>query len=414
MKMNGTTAAESQAKAWTIEEIRAFSREHLEAMVREQVIGFITAVMGEEVAALCGPRFSRKGAGRAYRGGSEPGSVFIEGRRHAVQKPRVRKDGAEVPVTTYDRLHSYGQLGDFIFQAMLAGVSSRSYEGILGAHMKDMGVSKSQAAREHIKAARRALNELNTRRFPDTLFWAIVIDGIHVGGEVIIVALGVDLAGNKHFLGISEGSTENADVVRGLLATLAERDIRFTERVVAVTDGAKALHKGLRDHFGNRVFIQRCLNHKKRNVLGRLLKKYHREFLDRLTRAYGCNDHAEVQKEMEKLIAWLDSINHNAAESMKEGVEELLTLHRIEMPPPLRKSFYTSNLIDSAFAHPRSQLNRVKHWRKDSDMIKCWVGSRLLEQERQFRRVKNHGLIGAFLEKFISVKKVVDGKEAAA
>ncbi len=289
---------------------------------------------------------------------------------------------------------------------MLSGISTRSYDSVMEKHEKDLGVSKSTASRQFAIRSREALNELNSRRFPDLQFWAIMVDGIHIGDDVIVVALGIDQSGNKHFLGISQGSTENSVVVQDLLSSLERRKLQFTERIIAVLDGAKALRKSVLSHFGKeRVAIQRCLIHKERNVFSRLSKKHHKDFNTRVRQAYGFNEYSEARREFEAIIDWLDSINHNAAESMREGLEDILTLHRLEVPPALRKSLYTTNLIDSAFANPRFRMNRVKRWRTDSDMIKRWAGATLLEQEKSFRAINACSHIDSFLERFFLIDK---------
>lgn len=397
------------------ESLRIFAREEIERRIRANTLRYALDIMQEEVETLCGQRHQRKKGRLAYRGGTEPGSVVINGTHEKMLRPRVRTDEGEVRLQSYDALHSYERLPEFIFLMMMNGISSRGCERSLAEHEAALGVTKSAASREFIENSRADLNEINQRRFPGRVFWALVVDGLHLAGEAMIVALGIDLSGEKHFLGISQGSTENTEVVLGLLSNLRDREIQFTKRIVAVLDGAKALRRALRDHFGSKnVAFQRCLNHKKWNVARRLTKEQVSEVNLRITQAFNCNDYATAKKEMEKVLQWLETFNHNAAESLREGFEDLLTLHRIGVPPALRKSLYTTNLIDSAFSKPRAGLNRVKRWRKDSDMMKRWTASHLLEQERRFRRINAPHLIKGFLEDFLTLSEnLIDIQEAA-
>jgi transposase-like protein len=395
--------------------LHEFTRQAFEQLVRAEAIRYALKVMGEEVRQLCGERHERKrGTSLAYRGGSEPGTIVVNNQREKIRKPRVRNEHGETSLATYTALHSYEGLGEFVSQLMLGGLTTRGYERGVAGHAAALGVSKSEASREFISESREALNELNSRRLAGMVFWAILIDGLHVSEEAFVIALGVDVHGKKHILGISQGSTENADVVRALLASIKDREIQFTDRIVGVIDGAKALRRGLVDHFGDRIEIQRCAIHKKRNVVARLAKKYHAEFHERFNQAYGCNDLNTAETELRKVEKWLGDVSHNAAESLQEGFADLLTLHRIEMPPALRVSFYTTNLIDSAFANPRYGINRVKRWRKNSDMIKRWLGAHLLDQERRFRRVKGFKEIAGFLARFAGLTQIAIDKEDVA
>jgi putative transposase len=399
-------------------DLREYAREIIETRIRAQTLAYVAAIMEEEVNALCGSPFERKEEkGLYHRGGSESGSIILSGNRTRIQKPRVRANGKEIPLRTYETLSDSSILGEYIFKMMISGISTRSYNSVIEKYENDLGVSKSTASRQFAIKSREALNELNRREFPDLEFWAILIDGIHIGSDVIVVAMGIDLSGEKHFLGISQGSTENSEVVKDLLASLNKRNIKFSRRIIAVLDGAKALRKGVLQHFGKEhVAIQRCLIHKQRNVTSRLSKKYHKEFKTRVRQAYGFNDYKEAKREFELTIKWLDSINSNAAESMREGLEDILTLHRLEVPPALRKSLYTTNLIESAFSNPRFKMNRVKRWRTDNDMIKRWAGATLLEQEKSFRAINGCSLIQTFLKSYFMIDKekiIVAETEAA-
>ena len=205
---------------------------------------------------------------------------------------------------------------------------------------------------------------LAVEMFEGKEFFALFIDGVNFGGDMVVVALGVDKQGSKHFIGISQGSTENAEIVSDLLGSIAERKIRFSHKVICVLDGSKALRKGVIEHFGDRADIQRCLIHKIRNVEAKLDKAYHSDFKEKIHQAYSLNGYEECKASMNSIVKWLSKISHNASESLQEGLNDILTLHRISMPPELRKSFYTTNVIDSAFAHPKFKIRRVKRWRK--------------------------------------------------
>lgn len=411
---NKSTGIQHQEEKFTLEDFREMTAQRIEEKIRKNALEYVSMIMQEEVELLCGRAFQHKKGSLAHRAGSEIGSIALNGQRTGIRRPRIRKDGKEIPLETYTKFHCLENITEFVFKMMINGVSTRSYDEVLQKFEDDLGLSKSTASREFIKKSREYLNEFNTRRFPGKIFWALMIDGIAIGGDVVAVVLGVDTEGNKHFLGISQGSTENSVIVAECLNHLSEREIQFTDRVVAVLDGAKALRKGVVDYFGDRVEIQRCLNHKTRNIEAKLAKKYHYEFKTKMTQAYSLNDYGEAKAEINKLLEWLNQISHNASESLKEGLDDLLTLHRIQMPPGLRKSFYTTNLIESGFSDPRFKMNRVKKWIKSGDMIKRWAGATLYHQEKKFRKVKRYDLIDDFLRLFVKHKENnVDKKDVA-
>ena len=394
------------------EDFRHFVRSELRDRVQNFAVLYVEDLIGEEISALCGALGTHKRKhDMAHRGGSQRGWIVLDGQRVQIQKQRARRDGGEIRLERYAAFQDRKDLREHIEQVMLAGISTRKYDTLIEKTEKGLGVSKSAVSREFVKASRESLNELNSRTFSDRTFWCIVLDGIAFGGSMVIVALGVDTTGEKHFLGISEGSTENFETCMHLLQSISKREIKFTDRVLAVMDGSKALEKAARKFFGEAVELQLCYLHKLRNVLAKLPRKYHAEFCNRYRRAFAANGFADAQQEMSSLILWLESVSFSAAESLKDGVDGILTLHRIGMASALRKSFYTTNLIDSAFANPRSHLNRVKRTQPKTDQVLRWVGSLLYEQEKQFRKVRSYERIQEFLIAFLQ-KEVAQKRPA--
>lgn len=392
----------SQTESMGPEEIRDFIRHSMRNQVQNFAVVFVEALIREEIEKLCGKSGKHKRSeDLAHRGGSQSGWVIMDGQRMRIDRPRARKNGQELVLDRYNALQERTDLRDYVERVMLAGISTRNYEKILQPWEQGLGLSRSSVSREFVRASRESLNHLNSRTFEDRKFWCIVLDGIEFGGSIVIVALGVDTAGNKHFLGVSEGSTENTETCRSLLQSILDRGIKFTDRVLAVMDGSKALEKATHQVFGKDVDIQLCYLHKKKNILAKLPKRYEGEFQRRYRRAFSANGFDDAMREMNLLLAWLESVSHSAAESLREGLHHLLTLHRIGMDPALRKSFYTTNLIDSAFSNPRSHLNRVKRSQPQTDQVTRWVGALLLTQEKQFRKVRCFKKIKSFLQVFL-------------
>lgn len=379
---------------------RAFAHSEIVSLIRKNSIEFIQSILEEEVEALCGKRFSRKEQDElAYRAGSEKVSVRVLNRKEQIKKPRVRKLGTEVLLQTYSNLKSDADLGEVIFKLMVSGLTTRRFQECLADVSDVLGVSKSKVSREFVKESRTHFNRINTRRFEEE-FFAIFIDGIHVADEVIVVILGIDANGNKHFLSIVQGSSEHSEIVLLALRKLQDREIKFSEKVLVVSDGSKGIEKAIKQYFGDKYDHQRCILHKMRNITQTLPKEFHQEFQIQYKSIFSLNEYASAKEALNNLESWLGQISESAKQSLLEGKELLLTCHRINVPVAIRKTFLTTNPIDSAFSHPRFQLNRVKRWRKNRDMTVRWTGALLYSQELHFRRIKGYEQIPKFLERF--------------
>jgi transposase-like protein len=217
----------------------------------------------------------------------------------------------------------------------------------------------------------------------------MVIDGTPFKGRQMIAAVGVGNDGKKTVLGLREGATENAAVVRELLEDLARRGLDFITPRLYVLDGAKALSAAVKRHAGDGVLIQRCQVHKRRNVLEHLPDEYQPGIERKLLAAYGMVEYADAKKALEQIHRELDRINPSAARSLEEGMEETLTVHKLRMPEMLRKSLASTNIIESAFSVAEELCRRVKRWR-EGDHRERWAGSALLLAESKFRRVKGY------------------------
>jgi putative transposase len=244
--------------------------------------------------------------------------------------------------------------------------------------------------REMVQATAQKVRALSERDLSDFDAWVLVIDGIKIGGSMVIAVLGVDSLGKKRFLGFREGSTENSRVCMDLLHDLKRRKLRMDHPVIVVIDGSPALHCAVEEVFGVLAQIQRCRQHKCENVKKYLPKEYHAEYERKIKAAYAMNSYADARSALTNVIRELGRVNTSAAESLQGGFEETLTLHRLEIPPCLRTSFATTNLIESPFSHVRTVMRNVKRWRKGSTQTERWTATALLEAEKRFRRVRGY------------------------
>lgn len=335
---------------------------------------------------IAGPDYAPKRDG-LHKWASEGGSVYIAGQKVHVNRPRLRDNGREVQLRSYLAMRDPAVFSEQLLGQMLAGLSARQYRQTLINAVEAFGVSASAVSEHVIEATSEKLRQFRERRFDDFVPFAIFIDTVHRGQMAFVVALGLDIQGNKQVLGFWEGATENAEVVGALLDDLESRGLRLSWKVLFVIDGGKALSKGLRERFGPKVLVQRCTIHKDRNIQAHLSKKYRDEAHRRFRRALEQNDYADAERELREFEKWLRSINESAADSLLEAFEQLLTLHRLKVPALLRKTLHSTNPIESLFSQVRDCEKNIKRYRS-SQMSQRWLASVLLFAESKFRRIK--------------------------
>ncbi|MDP9398060.1 MAG: IS256 family transposase, partial [Actinomycetota bacterium] len=348
-----------------------------------------------DVAAIAGPRGKHDSDRVAVRHGSGPGSVTLGGRRVPVSRPRVRAaDGSgELPVPSYELFTGTEVLGRMALERMLAGLSTRRYQ--IGLEPVGQSVaqaatatSKSAVSRRFVRATETALAELLARPLEGLDLVALLVDGVHFGEHLCVVALGIDTEGTKHPLALVEGSTENTTTVRGLLVGLRERGLNTTHPVLVVIDGAKALAKAVAEVFDAPV-IQRCQLHKIRNVRDHLPERLRGLVESRMRQAYHVESALDAQAQLEALAKELERTHPGAAASLREGLAETLTVLRLAVPPTLARTLRSTNAIESMISICREHAKNVKHW-QDGNMALRWCAAGMLEAGKQFRRVNGH------------------------
>jgi putative transposase len=315
--------------------------------------------------------------------------VYLSDRKVRVERPRLRRrgqgEGGELEVPAYEAMRRPGPLADRMLEILMAGVSTRKYGRVIGEMADTVGVSKSAVSREAIEASERVLKELMERRLDAWDLLAIYIDGIQFGAHHVIAAVGVDDDGTKHVLGMRQGASENAEVTKALLEDLVERGLDPERRRLFVIDGSKALRKAIDQVFGSGHPVQRCRNHKLRNVVGHLPKDQHPQVKAAIRAAWKL-DAREGELKLEQLARWLERDQPSAATSLREGLTEMFTINRLGLPPRLRKCLGTTNLIDSTHSGARQKTRRVTNW-KNGAMALRWAAAAFVETEKNYRRI---------------------------
>ncbi len=376
-------------------EIAADLQEGLLALAVGTGLQVMQVMFEADVAAIAGPRGKHDSDRVAVRHGSGPGSVTLGGRRVPVSRPRVRAaDGSgELPVPSYELFTGTEVLGRMALERMLAGLSTRRYQ--IGLEPVGQSVaqaatatSKSAVSRRFVRATETALAELLARPLEGLDLVALLVDGVHFGEHLCVVALGIDTEGTKHPLALVEGSTENTTTVRGLLVGLRERGLNTTHPVLVVIDGAKALAKAVAEVFDAPV-IQRCQLHKIRNVRDHLPERLRGPVESRMRQAYHVESALDAQAQLEALAKELERTHPGAAASLREGLAETLTVLRLAVPPTLARTLRSTNAIESMISICREHAKNVKHW-QDGNMALRWCAAGMLEAGKQFRRVNGH------------------------
>ncbi len=373
------------------EELVALMQDSLTSFATEMGLRVATLLLEDEVSQLCGQRYERVPERTVTRYGHQRGVAVIAGQKLPISRPRMRytRHCGEAELETYARLQSPDAMPQSVLKRMVRGVSTRDYQGVVDLAREGFGVQKSSVSRSFVKASAKEVRQLAERRFDGLRIPVIYLDGIVYAGETMTVALGVLENGAKRVLGVRQGATENAAVCTALLEDLQGRGLDTSQPTLLVLDGSKALHAAVKRVWARNALIQRCQVHKKRNVREHLPEKHWDELSRQLHAAYCQTDYDEALKRLKTTARWLDRLNPDAAASLREGLEETLTVIRLGVPDLLRRTLATTNPIESAFSVAQNVTRRVKCWR-EGDMRQRWCTAGLMRAEDKFRRIKGY------------------------
>lgn len=410
MKKNATNVGTKEVGklAQLVLPLVALIRGDLRELVTSLGLQAIAVMLEQERTALCGPSYAHDAARTATRGGSVPGELTYGGRKVKVRRPRVvDREGYEVPLGLWSDLSATDPLTERVLEQMTLGVATRKYARSLEPVSEDLetsATSKSAVSRRWVEVTTAKLKEWAERPLGALDLTAVFIDGIHFGEHVVLAALGVDSKGKKHVLGLHEGATENGAACRALLENLVTRGLATARTTLFVIDGSGALRAALRDTFGKNALVQRCQVHKMRNVESHLPQSKRKAVKASMRQAYNSKTPKVAMQQLENLARTLQAKHPSAAASIREGLDETLTVLGLTLPHRLTRSFSTTNPIENMNGGIRQLANRVKRWR-GGEMILRWVGAGVYEAERGFRRLKG----AADMPKLIAALVALDG-----
>lgn len=351
----------------------------------------LQAMMEQDREDLCGPRWKRDPDRSAGRGGTTQSEVTLGGRRIAIKRPRVRsKEGEEVELPSFAFAADRDPLDRHALNAVACGISSRKYARSLDPlpeEIEDRSTSKSSVSRRYVAMTTKQMTSWLTTSLGDRHFPIVMIDGIHMGDHLVLIALGIDSDGKKQVLGLREGDTENGQVARALLRDLLDRGLDQERARLFVIDGAKALTSAIRKIFGPLAEIQRCQIHKRRNILGHLPDRLHESVKAVLREAWSLGDAKVAKRRLERLASSLEADHPGAAASVREGLDETLTLQRLGIGGTLYRKLRSTNAIENLNSGIVTYSRNVKRWQGGSMVIR-WVSAAIVEAEKKFRRVQ--------------------------
>lgn len=353
-------------------------------------------LLAADVAVVAGVKGRHNPDRMAVRHGTDPAKVPMGGRMVEVRKPRVRTaDGtAEVPLETWAAVASRDLLCEHTVAAMLAGVSTRRYATVLepaGATVIEAtsSTSRSAVSRRFIAATKARLAEFRSRTLGDRRWLVVYIDGFGFGDETLVGALGVDADGNKMPLSVMHGTTENKTVCKRLLDNLDDRGFDPSGGVLFVIDGGKAIYHAVHDKWGDVAVIQRCREHKRRNVIDLLPAEQHAWVNRELNRSWQLPDAGEADKALRALATKIERTHPDAAASLREGLTETITINRLGVTGTLARTLATTNPMESTVDIIKTHARNVKRW-QGGDMRLRWAAAGMLAAEGQYRRVKGY------------------------
>jgi transposase-like protein len=373
----------------------------------------LASMMEQDREDLCGPRWKRDPDRKAGRAGTTKSEVTLGGRRIAVPRPRVRSQaGHEMELPSFAFAANRDPLDYHTLEAVACGVSTRKYARSLDSlprEIDERSVSRSSVSRRYVAMTTKQMTAWLTTPLGDRHFPIVMIDGIHLGDHLVLIALGIDTEGKKQVLGLREGDTENGQVAKALLRDLVERGLDPELARLFVIDGAKALRSAIRKVFGDRGVVQRCQLHKQRNILGHLPERMHVSVKAILREAWSLRDAKLAKARLERLAASLKANHPGAAASVREGLEETLTLQGLGIEGTLYRKLRTTNAIENLNSGITAYSKNVKRWQGGS-MVVRWVSTAIVEAEKKFRRV--HGWRD--IEKLVRTLALIEDKEEAA
>src|SRR3990170_5790634 len=407
-----------RAQAVNIKSIQEYGQMDVDckvALIQELIplgLMHIKELLQEEVKRLAGEKYKSNGQPGYKRWGSQRGSVYVKDQKLPIKVQRVRdmENNKEAPLNTYESFQAPRQMDEGLLRRVLHGLSARNYRECAETIPEAFSLSSSTVSRRYIRASSRKLKELMERRLERYDIVSLVIDGKRFGEDGILIALGITSEGKKVVLGILQAATENYIVCRDFLMELIGRGLRYDKGLLCLIDGAKGIRKAISEVFGKYGVVQRCQWHKRENVLRYLPKYAQEEIRKRLQTAYNHETYEKAKRALQSIRKELMTVNESAVRSLEEGLEETLTLHRLGLHKELKRSFTTTNIIESVMSMIGQKTDKVDYWRNSSQKQR-WVATALLYSENRLNKVCGYKYLSRLREAIQKEIGIAKGKE---
>ena len=361
-------------------------RNGVDHMLFEAELQLLQMIMEDEVSWLTGRRYKRHDGRDMARWGAVRGSVILHGQKQPLQRPRIRGSNGDEKLGSYELFRREEEMQRRVWSRVMRGLTMRGYDPAIRERDRAFGLSKSCISDRFVLASKEQVQTLLNRDLSKLKVCALMVDGVEYCGEHFIVALGVNEIGAKTILGFHQGATENQQICDQLLHDLAGRGLNFKHSFIAVIDGGRALRASITKHYGERVLVQRCQLHKRRNITDHFADHQKKYWDKKLANAYNLLNYQDAKRALNQIHRELMDVNPSAARSLEQGLDETLTVHRLGVPAELRRILCTTNLIESAFSRVETVCRNVKRWR-DGNQRERWIGSALVFVEQKFRRI---------------------------
>lgn len=365
-------------------------RQGVSQMLFDTELELLTLIMGDEIKWLAQEH-------GMMPWGTAPGSVIVHGQKVPVARPRVRDGAKEAKLGSYELFRRDDEMQRRVWDRVIRGLSMRNHDPIIRESKPSFGISKSAISDRFKVASGQRAQDLRQRDLSRLRLCALMVDGVEFRKELFVVALGIDKTGTKTILGYHQGASENRQICDRLMEGIAARGLDLRQGMLAVLDGGPALAGSLRKYCGDKVLVQRCQQHKQRNICEHFAEDQRPYWEQKLSDAYDLFGHDEAKQALQKIHRELMDVNPSAARSLEEGLEETLTVHKLNMPAPLRKTLRTTNPIESIFDTVRTACRNVKRWRP-GDQRERWICSGLLFAESKFRRIDGYRELPRFID----------------